>query len=250
MNWLIGLGLAGLIALFAFKLRLLTAGGALAAMFVGASVFGAGGVWASIPIIGFFFSSSMLPRALGRPHKTERRTAIQVLSNGLAPMLCCWGTVLYPERTDTFWLGYAASLAVATADTWATEFGMRYGVSAWLITTGRRVQPGESGGVSVVGSLGGFAGSWLTATLCMPLIGSANLLWTVFGLGVFGMFLDSLLGATLQARYRCATCGAITERRACCDGQVQTLRGVHWIDNNGVNLLSTMAAAGVVLFLR
>lgn len=244
MTWLVGLGLAGLIALVAYRMRLLTAGGALAATCVGASVFGAGGVWASVPLVAFFFASSLLPRALGRPHRTERRTARQVLANGLAPALCCWGAALSPERADAGWLGYAASLATATADTWATEFGMRYSRAAWLITTGRRVLPGESGGVSVPGTLGGALGALLTATLCTPITGYGAPTWIAFGLGVWGMFVDSLLGATLQARFQCVRCGAVVEQRTCCDAQARLLRGVRWIDNNGVNLLSTLIAAG------
>jgi uncharacterized membrane protein len=83
VNWLVGLCLAGLIAGVAYRLRLLTVGGAWAAVGVGASVFGAGGLWASAPMVGFFFTSSLLPRLLGRPHKTERRTAVHR----------CWRTV-------------------------------------------------------------------------------------------------------------------------------------------------------------
>lgn len=244
MNWLVGLGLAGWIALVAYRMRLLTAGGALAATCVGASVFGAGGVWASIPLVAFFFGSSLLPRALGRPHRTERRTARQVLANGLAPALCCWGTALSPEHAEAGWLGYAASLATAAADTWATEFGMRYSHAAWLITTGRRVSPGESGGVSVPGTLGGAFGALLIATLCAPITGFGAPTWIVLGLGVGGMFLDSLLGATLQARFQCVRCGVVGEQRTCCDAPARLLRGVRWIDNNGVNLLSTLAMAG------
>jgi hypothetical protein len=154
VNWLIGFCIAGLIALLACRLRLLTAGGASAAVVVGTSVFGAGGVWSSLPMVGFFFTSSLLPRVLGRPHAIEQRTAAQVLANGLAPTLCCWGTALLPAYAEAFWLGYLASVATATADTWATEFGVRFGNPVWHITTRRRIPAGESGG----GQLAGHAG--------------------------------------------------------------------------------------------
>ncbi|MCX7924267.1 MAG: DUF92 domain-containing protein [Fimbriimonadales bacterium] len=249
MNWLIGLGLAGLIALVAGRMRWLTTGGALMATLVGASVFGAGGVSASIPMLAFFLSGSMLPHALGRPHKTDRRTAFQVAANGLAPMLCCWGVLLYPEMEPAFWLGYAASLATATADTWATEFGVRFSETAWMVTTGRRVPAGESGAISVVGTLSGMLGAHILAVFCTPLMGYGVQAWAVWGLGVGGMVLDSLLGATLQGRFQCAACGATGEQRLCCGASARLVRGVRWVDNNAVNLLSTLATAGAAILV-
>ncbi len=247
MSWLLGLGLAGLIALVAWRTRLLTAGGALTATLVGASVFGVGGVGASIPLLAFFLSGSLLPRALGRPHKTEQRTAVQVLANGLAPMLCCWGVALYPEQESVFWLGYAASLATAAADTWATEFGVRFSDTAWMVTTGRRAPAGESGAISTQGTLGGMMGALIIAALCTPLTGYGVQTWMITGLGVWGMLLDSLLGATLQARFHCAACGATGEKRVCCGAPAQLTRGVSWINNSTVNLISTLATMGTLL---
>lgn len=250
MSWLVGLGLAGLIALVAWRMRLLTTGGALTATLVGASVFGVGGVGASLPMLAFFLSGSLLPRAFGRPHKTEQRTAFQVLANGLAPTLCCWGVALDPERETAFWLGYAASLATATADTWATEFGVRFSDTAWRVTTGRRAPAGESGAISLPGTSGGMLGALIIAALCTPITGYGVQTLTITGLGVWGMLLDSLLGATLQARFRCGACSAIGEKRICCSAPAQFQRGVRWIDNNMVNLLSTLATAGVILLAQ
>ena len=241
MNWLVGLCLAGLIAGLAYRWRLLTAGGAWAAVWVGASVFGAGGIGASLPLVGFFFTSSLLPRLLGRPHKTERRTAAQVLANGLAPALCAWGAT--QTHAEAFWLGYIAAVAAATADTWATEFGVRFGSPVWRLTTGQRIPAGESGGVSWQGTLGGVAGACLIAASGAPMLGNGLSLALAAGLGVAGMAMDSLLGATLQARYQCALCNATVEQPTCCGVPAQRVRGVRLLDNNAVNGVSTALAA-------
>lgn len=251
MSGLWGLGLAGCVALVGYRLRLLTLGGASSALAVGASVFGIGGWAASAPMLAFFFSGSLLPRLLGRPHKTERRTALQVLANGLAPTLCCWGAWALPEHALACWWGYAAGLATAAADTWATEFGTRFGKGARHILTGSPVPKGESGGVSFVGTLGGGAGALAIALLSAPLMHNrAAAILTVAALGVAGMLLDSLLGATLQARYACPVCQAIGERRQCCNTRAQPHRGVHWMDNNTVNLLSVCwgALSGIAFY--
>jgi len=249
VNWFVGFWLAGLIALLAYRLRLLTVGGAWAAVVMGVSVFGAGGVGASAPLVGFFFTSSLLPRMLGRPHTTEQRTATQVLANGLAPTLCCWGSVLFPAHSEAFWLGYLASVAAATADTWATEFGVRFGNPVWHITTGRRIPAGESGGVSWQGTLAGVGGACLVSFSGQPLLQAWAPLALAAALGTGGMGLDSLLGATVQARYRCNLCATTTERPVCCGVAAPRIGGRHGVDNNAVNALSTLAtaAAGIAL---
>jgi len=143
------------------------------------------------------------------------------------------------------WLSPAGAAAAAAADTWSTEIGARASATPRLITAGRPVPPGTSGGVTWRGSLGGVAGAALLAAtavlvgLLTPLTGA----WTAAA-GVGGGLADSLLGATLQARFRCATCGAIREVRRCdCGGEGRLSSGAAWLTNDGVNVACTLAGA-------
>jgi uncharacterized membrane protein len=60
---------------------------------------------------------------------------------------------------------------------------------------------------------------------------------------------DSLLGATVQARYRCRRCGAPAEGAAHCGEPAQHAGGLAWLDNDGVNLAATSAGALVAAAL-
>jgi uncharacterized membrane protein len=61
--------------------------------------------------------------------------------------------------------------------------------------------------------------------------------------GVVGMLVDSLLGATLQARFACPICGRAAERPGRCHEPLRLIHGIRWFDNDAVNLAGTLAGA-------
>jgi uncharacterized membrane protein len=63
-------------------------------------------------------------------------------------------------------------------------------------------------------------------------------------IGVGGMLLDSVLGATLQGRHFCDPCGTSSDWRVHrCGNLTRHIGGLAWIDNDAVNFASTGAAA-------
>ena len=54
---------------------------------------------------------------------------------------------------------FLASVAAATADTWGTEIGRLSSKNPVDIITFQPLQMGESGGITLVGTLGSFAGA-------------------------------------------------------------------------------------------
>jgi uncharacterized membrane protein len=123
-----------------------------------------------------------------------------------------------------------------------------------LITTGKRVPRGTSGGISLLGSLIALIAALGIATLAW-LLGMPNI--TVIPLitlcGLAGSFVDSALGATVQAIYYCPKCKKETERYPFhfCGTPTTLHRGWHWLDNDWVNFLSATFSAllAVVLFV-
>lgn len=246
----------------------LSASGVLGALIAGTVIFGLGGVVWGLVLVVFFVSSSALShyRAAQKAvlaekfEKGHRRDLWQTLANG------GWGTLLaltaalvgresgcYPLLA----LGYFGAIAAVNADTWATELGVLSPEMPRLITSGQPVSVGTSGAITRRGTLAALAGSGFIALCTFGLIQAASLVtasrwhlsdWFLLPVvsvaGLIGAMLDSLLGATVQRIYFCERCQKETESRQHRCGQATVpLRGYRWLNNDGVNFLSSIAAS-------
>jgi uncharacterized protein (TIGR00297 family) len=241
----------------------LSLSGAAGALIVGALIFGLGGwVWGVLLAL-FFISSSLLShfkesekKAVAEKFdKGHRRDIGQVMANGGLGSVIAILSVLAPS--PVWFPMFIGVMATVTADTWATELGTLAPRPPRLITTGRSVEVGTSGGVSPLGtvvSLAGGAVIGLTAALLSgELTPVVALLAGAIG-GLLGSLADSLLGATVQQIYYCDTCQKDTERKIHkCGHETRPLRGWSWLNNDLVNLLASfvggLMAAAVWLVL-
>ena len=121
-QWVLAFLAAFAVAIAAWKARTLTRDGAIAAALVGGIVFARGGLEAAILLLLFFVSSSLLSRLNHRAVRSERSSR-QVLANGSVAAVACASFGYLPGAQ----LAFLGALAAATADTWATELGMRFG---------------------------------------------------------------------------------------------------------------------------
>ncbi len=277
INFIFGMTAGVGIAYLAHRAHALNRSGGMAAAVLGTIVFGLGGPGWALVLLTFFFSSSALSKffnakkaAAGKEFaKGSNRDAGQVAANGAVAGIFTMVFVIlrqqFPENPDLsfLWVGFAASLAGANADTWATELGILNPRQPILLTTFRRVPQGTSGGVSLVGSLAALSGSALVGLVAVLVgaLGWAPVMstpaWGLFiiiaGAGFLGSFVDSFLGATLQAVYRCPACEKETEKHPLhtCGTATERARGLPWLTNDWVNTACTLSAglAGVLFFL-
>ena len=256
-----GLFLGIAVSHVAWKKDALTRDGALAAAVMGTLIFGLGGLpWAAL-LLTFFITSSGLSRAFLQ-HKSSlnekfskgsRRDWAQVAANGGLGALLILFQIAFQGQVWPWW-AYAGALAAVNADTWATELGTLSAMSPRLITTGKKVENGTSGGITLVGTfatligaalIGGVAEFFPAQAGITTALEGGILLGAIAVSGLLGSLFDSFLGATLQAIYHCPTCEKETERHPhhTCGTRTVRTRGLPWLNNEGVNFAASLVGA-------
>jgi uncharacterized protein (TIGR00297 family) len=235
-----GIGIGGAFGLLVWRLRAATPSAALTGALFTAALYVAAPGWRSLlwPLLGLFVLTFAATR-FGRRRKEQLqvaeerkgRSASQVAANlGAAalasiPISAAHFFVLTPRSLGRAMLiALIAALAEATADTLSSEMGEVLGGEPVLLTSLQRVPAGTDGAISLAGTLAGCAGAVgiaLIAMLVLPMSWAEAL--TALLAGILGLFVDSLLGATIERR--------------------------GWLNNDAVNFFSTLAAAGSALLI-
>ncbi|MGA8041722.1 MAG: DUF92 domain-containing protein [Terracidiphilus sp.] len=246
-EWTVGLSL--LLGLAAWQSRSATAGAAVTGaaicatlMFATTSVPYAPWRTALVPVLTLLILTSMATRVgrlkkqnLGTAESKAGRDVAQVAANlGIAAlissgMMQTWilNQTWLPGLMQSSSLLIApalAAMAEAAADTVSSELGQVFNSHPRMITTLQRVPPGTDGAISIAGTS---AGALAAGVVVVVAAASLQTGWLVPALawtgGMTGLFFDSLLGATLERR--------------------------SWLNNDGVNFLSTASASGITLGL-
>jgi len=257
LRLILGLAGSGVISYSAFRLRSLSISGMLSAIIMGTCfvVFGEP-VWFALLIV-FFVSSSLWSKWRKSSHakqsaeqlyeKGGQRDAGQVWANGGIGLLLCLLYAFTSQQGLIF--AYIGVMASVTADTWATEIGALSKRQPRSIITLRPVRAGTSGGVTGLGLMASTAGGLLiggTAYLLDETL--VHAIWIGAFTGLLGSLADSWIGAKWQAMYRCVVCGKETERTLHCKQHTMPLRGIAWLNNDLVNILSSIIA-GLIAYL-
>ncbi len=255
LNMQIALLLSLAAGIASYYIRFLTMDGAAYTVLLAFFVFGLGGWGWTLPILVFFIPSSILSKVRRKRNalieerfdKTGVRDRGQVFANGYAaiPLVIAFSLT----GNQLFFLLFVSYIAAACADTWATETGtMRKGRTLHILTW-KPVEQGVSGGVSLFGTLGSLAGATLVTLAAYPWLDSVGYGLMVIAAGFSGAIADSILGATVQAQFRCKVCGLPTERLYHCSENTRQVSGFHYINNDVVNFLAGCVACLITLLI-
>lgn len=194
------------LAIGAWRFRVLDApGSALAALFGILILLATGPGWflllAGFTAAGFVVTRIGYERKRGlRANEPDRgrRGWRNVLSNGLTATLVAGAGLWVADGPLA--LPFAAAVAVAAADTFASELGTLAERAVLITQPGRVVPPGTNGGVSWPGTSASVLGAVAVALAAHLLI---PLAWVHVPLvvlaGALGSVIDSFLGATWEA---------------------------------------------------
>lgn len=260
-GFLIALG----ISFISLKVGFLSTSGGIGACILGTVVFGLGGFSWAVILMGFFVSSSILSKLFKDKKKKldekfskgSKRDIWQVWANGGVAGLFVIAHAIIPDQIWP-WLAFCGSIAAVNADTWATEIGVLSKKTPINIVSRISIERGSSGGVSFLGSFAALLASLFIAipgVLLLPVeftndISSPWFLFAAISIaGLSGSFVDSFLGATIQAIYYCSECDKETEKHPLhiCGNKTVFKRGWRWLNNDWVNTFCAITGGLVMI---
>ncbi len=253
------LAIVVLLSVISVRKKYLTLGGALLANLFGLIIIFLVGI-ASFLLILIAFIAANLATSYRIEEKIKLKLVIakkpirdwkNVSGNGL-PILI-FSILEYIYGLDKLTLAFVASISTFLSDTMSTEIGVLSRKEPVLITSLRSTHKGRSGAISLEGTLIGIISSLMFSLIAFYLVNHANFLEFVFIVtfsSVLANFLDSFLGATLQACYFCNKCNMFSEEKIhVCGSLCNHVSGVKFINNHMVNFLSILAGGIVALVL-
>ncbi len=180
--------------------------------------------------------------------KTGARDFVQVIANGLSA--CIMALMYVLSKKELYITASVAAFAEAFTDSLASDVGIYSKTQPVDIVKMKKVERGTSGGVSILGCTAALCGAVLVA-LYDTTIRSFNLKNSISIIisSMLGMFIDSILGSTVQLKYRCVVCGKVTEKLEHCEKETEKIGGFKPFDNDIVNLVSNALTAVIACFM-
>jgi len=195
------------VAALGWYARTVTTSGAVVGALVGIAVFGFAGLAGWVILFAAFAAATVSSR-LGLKRKSvlgiaearggRRGPGNAIANTGLAAFAAAVAA-LSPCREGAL-LAMVTALVAGGSDTVASEIGKAWGTRTYLFPTFKSVRPGTSGAVSLEGTGAGLVAALTLAALAqaLGLIDNHGLWFVAIGATV-GSFVESLLGATLEA---------------------------------------------------
>jgi len=190
-----------MISLIALKFRIADESGLMSATLIGTTLILFTDIRFFVVVLLFYVIGSISSRYKYRLKESlglaeYGRGYANVFGNSLAPLF--FALQYGVTREEFFALAFVSSVATALGDTMASEIG-KTAKNVYLITNFRRVRPGTSGGISLIGEISALVGSLIVSisSFLMGII-PIDLIPIVVLSAFLAIHVDSYLGATLE----------------------------------------------------
>jgi uncharacterized protein (TIGR00297 family) len=184
--------------------------------------------------------------------KTGKKDFIEIFVNGVWAVVAI---IIYAfSKNQTFLHIALIAMSAGFADSLASDVGSLSKNKPYDFIKRKRVEKGVSGGVTVLGCMASFLGAMIFAVaikfICnLPYYQIAIICALIY----LGVIVDSILGSTIQVKFKCEVCGKITEKEAHCGNKTTAIEGIKFVNNDVVNCLSGLSVflcSLILLFLR
>lgn len=174
------------------------------------------------------------------------RGLVQVLCNAMPALI--YGAVYFATGIHSFLIASAVTVCAGVADSAASDLGILSDGKVISLLTFKKVERGMSGGVSLMGTISALTTSVVVSAIVFA-VGEVGIkgLWVIALMGFVGTLIDSLLGAGVQRAYRCSKCQKLTEKRLHCGAPTTLVKGLRFVDNNIINVVSLIIAGAISL---
>ena len=198
-----------------------------------------------LPIFLFFILGSISSK-LNKVQKSDSkhgkaRDGYQVLANGGVVLLLAWLKI--ESQNEIFNILMYISICISMADTFSSEFGMKFGGQPWDIIRFKRINQGLSGGISLAGTIASFLGAGIISICYFYIHSDGFLTFSILLSGVLGSLVDSVLGSLFQPKFK-TQLGEIMDFGK----KEDMISGVSFFSNDFVNFLSNVIVTSLSYF--
>lgn len=247
MNLMISIILSLLLGLSAYIKRALTIPALLLAVSFSIIISYFGGLTSFI-ILVVVFLGSIITKIFKKEKKKQSRNIIQIICNVGIPTL---SIIIYGlTRNNIYLLIYASVMSESLADTLASDIGKLSKKEPVNILTWKRSKKGLSGNISMLGLFSSLIGAILIGMIYYIGLEDNLISFIIIVLsGFLGSIIDSILGASIQVKYRCLKCQEIIESKIHCQTPTIWHKGIKIINNNVINFLTNLIIFLVLLLI-
>ena len=229
--------LPSLLALFALYKKKITNSGIIAAWIMAIIITYVGGLYAFLALTSTFLLM-IISDKVKESNRDEKRNIYQIFSNVLTATLAL--VIYYFKENEIFLVMYYAVLADSLSDTLASSIGSLSNKKAYNPITFNEMKKGESGAISSLGLSISFFGGMVIGGIYYLNGGEIVNYLIIILMGALGSYIDSIMGAYLQAKYKCVKCKKVVECNKHCSKDAKLISGLMFINNDVVNLLSNI----------